>query len=176
MLKTLKTFSLLLVFCLSYPSLALAVSSDSLPEKKIETKSPKPSAIDLYNAGTALLKNKQFRQAQILFEKALKSDETLAEAHNNLAYSLRQQGSEFFEKALTHYNRAIELDPKLMEAYEYRGALYVLQGKLDLARKDLEVLKTNNSPLATELEYVIQNGKEKEDINQDPGIVDPIKK
>jgi tetratricopeptide (TPR) repeat protein len=173
-----KQIGLALILTWLHTNLALAAPSKRIPEDKStpNVSSPAPTAIDLYNQGTTLLKQKQFKQAQTLFEQALKADETLAEAHNNLAYALRQQGSDFFEKALIHYNRAIELDPKLMEAYEYRGTLYVLQGKLALAQQDLEILKQNNSPLATELEYVIKNGKEPEDTEANPGVVDPIKK
>jgi hypothetical protein len=61
-----------------------------------------------------------------------------------------------------HYNRALEIKPKLAEAYMYRGVLHVQMGNKDLANKDLETLKSLNVGLATELQYVISNGREKE--------------
>src|SRR6476620_1402622 len=51
-------------------------------------------------------------------------DTGFAEAYNNLAFTLRKQGSANFQKSLAYYNKAIQLKPKLAEAYMYRGVLY----------------------------------------------------
>ena len=78
---------------------------------------------------------------------------------------LRRQGPEHYEEALKHYNRAIELNPNLPEPYMYRGVLYVQMDRKDLAEGDYETLVKANSPLSTELSYVIDNGREKEPEN-----------
>ena len=75
---------------------------------------------------------------------------------------MRKQGPEHFEEALGHYNRAIELKPKLPEPYMYRGVLYVQLNNKELAEQDYMKLQKMNSDLANELRYVIDNGKEKE--------------
>ncbi len=76
------------VLCLLISALvagvALAGGSDTKPA---EAKQP---GVTEYNAGVALMKAKKFDQAQAKFEAALTQDEKLAEAHNNLAYSLRK--------------------------------------------------------------------------------------
>ena len=67
---------------------------------------------------------KRFAQAQKKFEQAVKLEPNFAEAYNNLAFTLRKQGSGNYKQSLAYYNKAIELKPKLAEAYMYRGVLY----------------------------------------------------
>jgi len=125
----------------------------------------KPSAskdIQYYNDGVELILDKKFAKAETRFRKALERNERFAEAHNNLAYTLRKQGPGHYDEALKHYNRAIELNPRLPEPYMYRGVLHVQMGNKDLALKDHETLMAMNSGLAKELEYVVVNGREKE--------------
>ncbi|MBR9985911.1 MAG: tetratricopeptide repeat protein [Desulfosarcina sp.] len=127
--------------------------------------SVKPSvsnAAQYYNAGVDLMLAKQFTDAEKQFRKALERNERFAEAHNNLAYTLRKQGPDDYAEALEHYNRAIELKPNMAEPYMYRGVLHIQMGKPFLAQEDHNKLVAMNSPLAAELQYVIENGREKE--------------
>jgi Flp pilus assembly protein TadD len=101
------------------------------------------------------MRDKKYAAAQKKFEQALAVDETLAEAHNNLAFSLRLQGAHNFERALTHYNRALELKPDLARAYMYRGVLFVQMGDYDRARADYATLLSLDQELATKLERAI---------------------
>ena len=72
---------------------------------------------------------KRFPEAEAKFEQAVKENPKFAEAHNNLGYTLRKQGAAHFQKSLEHYNTAIALEPKLAEAYMYRGVLYTEMGR-----------------------------------------------
>jgi tetratricopeptide (TPR) repeat protein len=87
-----------------------AVESDPLPVREGGTRQ---RAVTAYNDGVTLMVEKRYAAAQQKFEEALAADERLAEAHNNLAFSLRMQGTHNFERALKHYNRALELKPDL---------------------------------------------------------------
>jgi Tfp pilus assembly protein PilF len=129
-----------------------AVESDPLP---VPAGSPRETAVRAYNEGVQRLVERNFAAAQHQFEVALRLEETLAEAHNNLAYSLRMQGAHNFERSLKHYNRAIELKPGLAQAYMYRGVLFTQVGDLDRARADLQRLLTLDRELAVRLEKVI---------------------
>lgn len=131
---------------------AAAVESDPLP---IPPAGSRAAAVRLYNDGVSLLLTKDFRQAQQKFEAALAFDEQLAVAHNNLAYVLRMQGPHNFEVSLTHYNRAIALEPKLAQAYMYRGVLFMQRGDQARARQDLERLRQLDAKLAADLARVI---------------------
>jgi len=131
---------------------ARAVESDPLP---VPTGTPRENAVTSYNDGVALLLDGKYAAAQAKFEAALAEDEKLAEAHNNLAFSLRMQGSRNFDRALLHYNRALELKPDLAQAYMYRGVLFTQMGDTARARADHERLLKLDPRLATELEAVI---------------------
>lgn len=127
--------------------------------------SVKPSVsndVQYYNTGVELMLDKEFSEAEKQFRKAIDRNERFAEAHNNLAYTLRKQGPDHYAGALVHYNRAIELKPKLAEPYMYRGVLHTQMGNRSLALDDHSSLVGMNSPLAAELQYVVENGREKE--------------
>jgi Flp pilus assembly protein TadD len=102
----------------------------------------------------------QFARAQAEFEDALDRNPNMAEAHNNLGYSLRKQGAENYQKALDHYNRAIELDANLAEAYMYRGVLHMLMGNEEKALQDHRTLTGLDRGLADALQAAIASGEE----------------
>ena len=150
-----KTITTAIALIILYASLAMAAGSPSV----------KPSIskdVKYYNTGVELMMNKQFSRAEDHFRKALARNERFAEAHNNLAYTLRKQGPDHYAEALRHYNRAIELKPELAEPYMYRGVLHTQMGNRKLALNDHDKLVAMNSPLAAELQYVVENGREKE--------------
>jgi tetratricopeptide (TPR) repeat protein len=120
------------------------------------------SAVGVYNEGVALMGAKRFAQAQKKFEQAIKLDPNFAEAYNNLAFTLRKQGSGNFKQSLAYYNKAIELKPKLAEAYMYRGVLYTQMGRKADAQADLASLKKLDAGLAKELEEYFETGKEED--------------
>ncbi len=119
-------------------------------------------AVAAYNQGVELMQEKQFAQAQKKFEQAVKQDPSFAEAYNNLAFTLRKQGKANYQKSLTLYNKAIDLKPKLAEAYMYRGVLYTQMGRKADAQADLATLKKLDSRLAKELEEFFETGKEED--------------
>jgi Flp pilus assembly protein TadD len=129
-----------------------ADESDPLPAAK---GTPRERAVNAYNEGVELMRHKHYAAAQEKFEQALALDETLAEAHNNLAFSLRMQGAQNFERALHHYNRALELKPDLAQAYMYRGVLFTHMGDLTRARADHAKLLALDRELAAKLESII---------------------
>ncbi len=145
--------SIIISFLLIAPNVMAAGSAPKTPAVSKDVK--------LYNQGVKLMLDKKFAKAEKQFRKALERNERLAEAHNNLAYTLRKQGPDHFDEALMHYNRAIELSPNLPEPYMYRGVLYVQMGNKSLALEDHKKLLAMGSPLAAELEYVVVNGREK---------------
>lgn len=148
---------LLTIACLFFSGVALAAGSGS----SSGSSSSLSRAERLYNDGVEYMLDLDFSRAENKFRSALKRDDDWAEAHNNLAYTLRKQGRDNYFQALFHYNKAIELSPQLPEPYMYRGVLHVQMDRVDLARRDLDTLVSMNSTLAAELQYVIDNKKEK---------------
>jgi tetratricopeptide (TPR) repeat protein len=137
--------------------------SEKVPAPSPQAKQENP-AIKAYNEGVDLMQAKQFAKAQAKFEQAIKADPKLAEAHNNLAFVLRKQGSQNFQLSLEHYNKAIQLKPGLAEAYMYRGVLYTQMGRKADAQADLTKLQKMNPHLAKELEDFIKTGKEDDEL------------
>jgi tetratricopeptide (TPR) repeat protein len=131
---------------------AAAIESDPLPVPK---GGAAPRGVTAYNAGVKLMVEKRYAAAQQKFEEALAADERLAEAHNNLAFSLRMQGAVNRERALRHYDRALELKPQLAQAYMYRGVLFTQMGNLARARADHAKLLALDPQLAGKLERII---------------------
>jgi Tfp pilus assembly protein PilF len=131
---------------------AAAIETDPLPVPK---GTPREQAIIAYNEGVQLMRDKHYAAAQEKFEQALALDETLAEAHNNLAFSLRLQSTHNFERALQHYARALELKPDLARAHMYRGVLFTQMGDLARARADHAKLLALDQELAAKLERII---------------------
>ena len=121
------------------------------------------SAFKVYNQGVDLMRAKKFAAAQIKFEQAIHDNPDFAEAHNNLGFTLRQQGPQNYAKALEHYNKAIQLKPSMAETYEYRGVLFAKMGKKSDAEKDLATLKKLNQKLAGELADFLKTGKEEDE-------------
>jgi tetratricopeptide (TPR) repeat protein len=105
-------------------------------------------SITIYNQGVELMLAKRFPEAQARFEQAVKENPRFAEAHNNLGYTLRKQGAANYQKSLEHYDIAIQLKPKLAEAYMYRGVLYTEMGRKVDAEADLAALQKLNPQLA----------------------------
>jgi tetratricopeptide (TPR) repeat protein len=137
-----------------------ADESDPLPAPR---GIPHERAVKAYNEGVKLMRDKHYAAAQEQFEQALALNEALAEAHNNLAFSLRMQGTHNFDRALKHYNRALELKPDLARAYMYRGVLFTQLGDLTRARADHAQLLTLNQELAAKLERIIAGAGERDD-------------
>jgi tetratricopeptide (TPR) repeat protein len=131
------------------------VGADESPRLQVPKDTSRARAVKAYNDGVKLMRDKKYAPAQKKFEQALAVDETLAEAHNNLAFSLRLQGAHNFERALTHYNRALELKPDLARAYMYRGVLFAQMGDVGRARADYAKLLGLDQELAAKLERII---------------------
>ena len=156
--------SLSLLLALSLVLVSGAVLASGSPEKPptppSQPETPPMPGVEAYNQGVRLMKKEKFPEAQAKFEEALAANPELAEAHNNLGYSLRKQGTEHYAEALEHYNQAIAMKPKLAEAYMYRGVLHMLMGHEDLALADHKSLTGMNRKLADELEKAIASKEE----------------
>ena len=141
-------------------TMALAfISTAAFAAGSAPSTSKKPG-VDSYNEGVKLMQDGQFARAQAEFEAALDRNPNMAEAHNNLGYSLRKQGTANYQKALEHYNRAIELDVNLAEAYMYRGVLHMLMGNEEKALQDHRTLTGLDRGLADALQAAIASGEE----------------
>ncbi|MEX0724753.1 MAG: tetratricopeptide repeat protein [Planctomycetaceae bacterium] len=93
----------------------------------------------LLSEAKSLLRAGELPQAIELFQKILKLDERLVEAHEGLAASYYMQKS--FPEAITHFQRVSVLDPRKAAALINVGAIYNRMGEhqkaVDILRKGL---------------------------------------
>jgi tetratricopeptide (TPR) repeat protein len=68
-----------------------------------------------------------------------------------------------YAEAQRLFEQALELNPKLAQAYMYRGVLFTQMGDLPRARGDLERLKGLDRELAAKLERVIADSAVRDD-------------
>ena len=153
---------LCVLFGLSYAAPSAPPPPPSVGGASGGSESVVPPENSFYNDGVKLLFKKQWAAAEKQFLAVVAINPAMAEGHNNLAYVLRKQGEQNYAKSLEHYNRAIELKPKMAEAYMYRGALHLFMGHSDLAKADYETLKARRSKFAKHLMKIMETGKEEE--------------
>ena len=95
----------------------------------------KPAA---YNEAVALIKAKNYLDAINKLKKAEQSAKDDADIQNLLGFSYRKLGN--LDEAATHYNKALDLDPKHKGALEYQGELFLMLGDKAAAEDNLEKL------------------------------------
>ena len=113
-----------------------------LKAKKLEKKDKVEKALTLYS------------KAYEKLEKAYAEDKKNPDILNYLGYTLRKTGD--FKKAETYYLKGLELDAGHLGINEYLGELYVQTGRIELAKKRLDVLKDCKCEEYEELKELIE--------------------
>ena len=91
-----------------------------------------------YNKAVALIKAENYLDAITKLKKAKQSAKDDADIQNLLGFSYRKLGN--LDEAATHYNKALDLDPKHKGALEYQGELFLMLGDKAAAEDNLEKL------------------------------------
>jgi Flp pilus assembly protein TadD len=92
-----------------------------------------------YAAGKAAIAAKDWSTAIRLLSSAALRDTRNADIENYLGYAYRQSGR--LEPAFTHYQRALELNPRHRGAHEYIGEAYLMANNLAKAEEHLAALQ-----------------------------------
>ena len=131
-------------------------------DEKIEKGSPEKGAYKLIKKAKKQEKKGKLKKAEKKYKRAL---DLLLEANkltpgnpdilNYLGFALRKTGD--LEKAEIFYLKGLELDAGHLGINEYLGELYVQTNRIDLAKKNLEVLNGCNCEEYKELKELIDN-------------------
>jgi tetratricopeptide (TPR) repeat protein len=86
----------------------------------------------------ALAKAHRYDEALAMLD-TLKNPNT-AEALNYRGYATRKLGRT--DEGISYYLKSVELDPKYAKVREYLGEAYVIKGRIDLAKDQLNTIKS----------------------------------
>jgi tetratricopeptide (TPR) repeat protein len=92
-----------------------------------------------YAAGRAAIAAKDWSAAIRSLSSAALRDTRNADIENYLGYAYRQSGQ--LQPAFTHYQRALQLDPRHRGAHEYIGEAYLIANNLTKAEEHLAALQ-----------------------------------
>ncbi len=116
-----------------------AVMTTAIAEPYEDT--PDASAGDPdYAAGQAAMEQNNWTEAVKRFHQAAQRDPDSADLHNYLGFSYRNLKQ--MDLAFTHYQRAIELNPRHRGAHEYIGEAYLMMHDLPSAERHLAALRS----------------------------------
>jgi tetratricopeptide (TPR) repeat protein len=149
--------SILLTFCLaagafSSPAFALGGSSsgDSMPtckkgqvydqktKKCVDQRSADISDENRTDYAYALAQDHRYDEALAMLD-TLQNPNT-AEALNYRGYATRKLGRT--DEGISYYLKSVDLDPKYAKVREYLGEAYVIKGRLDLAKDQLNTIQS----------------------------------
>ena len=112
-----------------------------------------PSTTNRYSFGEALLKVKNFREAEYQFREVKRRDPESYAGDYGLGKMHAQ--TENFDKAIEHFDHALDLEPTFYDALAEIGYTYADMGAIDKARQTEEKLEKLDEDLALILKYYI---------------------
>lgn len=128
-MKSTVPLALLLSALAFTPALTMAVDSDVSPPVSAE-----------HAAGKKAIEAKDWNAAIRSLTAAEQRDSRNADIQNLLGYSYRNAGQ--LDAAFSHYERALQLDPRHRGAREYLGEAYLMASNLPKAEEQLAALKS----------------------------------
>ena len=108
--------------------------------------------------GKIVKAKKKYSRAQKFLLKSNKEKPLQADTLNYLGFTTRKLGD--YKKGEEYYLLGLQIEPNHNGINEYLGELYVVTGRIDLAKERLEVLKNCGCEEFNELKQIIEGKKE----------------
>ena len=152
-------FTLLIIIALTNNSFSAGTSSDSSDGSSNYTKAKNliKAAKKYEKKGKTEKAVKRYTKAQKLLLKSNEKKPLQADTLNYLGFTTRKLGD--YEKGEEFYLQGLQIEPNHRGINEYLGELYVVTGRMDMAKERLEVLKTCNCEEYDELKEIIEGTK-----------------
>ena len=100
---------------------------------------------------------KRYAKAQKILIKSNKKKPNKADTLNYLGFTTRKLGD--FENGEKYYLQGLAIDPSHIGINEYLGELYIVTGRIDLAKERLQVLANCNCKEYSKLKEIISGTK-----------------
>ena len=157
-MKNLLIASLLLLTFIQ-PSFSAGSSSDSSTTKTDYEKAIKyvKQAKKYEEKGKTDKAQKRYQKAQKLLIASNAEIPNKADTLNYLGFTTRKLGD--FETGEKYYLEGLAIEPNHIGINEYLGELYVATGRMELAKKRLNILKNCNCKEFEELKEIIEGKK-----------------
>ena len=152
-------YTLLIIIALTNNSFSAGTSSDSSDGSSNYTKAKNliKAAKKYEKKGKTEKAVKRYTKAQKLLLKSNEKTPLQADTLNYLGFTTRKLGD--YEKGEEFYLQGLQIEPNHKGINEYLGELYVVTGRMDMAKERLEVLKTCNCKEYDELKEIIEGTK-----------------
>ena len=149
----------LLTFAFLQPSFGAGSSSDGGNSKTDYEKAVKfvEQGKKYDEKGKTDKAQKRYKKAQKLLLKSNKEIPGKADTLNYLGFTTRKLGD--FETGEKYYLEGLAIKPDHVGINEYLGELYVVTGRINLAKERLDVLKNCNCEEFEELKEIIEGNK-----------------
>ena len=152
-------YTLLIVVAFTNISFGAGSSNDSSEGSSNYTKAKNliKAAKKYETKGKIEKAQKRYQKAQKLLLISNKKKPLQADTLNYLGFTTRKLGD--YKKGEEFYLQGLQIEPNHKGINEYLGELYVVTGRMDMAKERLEVLKTCNCEEFNELKQIIEGTK-----------------
>jgi tetratricopeptide (TPR) repeat protein len=152
-------YTLLIIIAFTNNSFSAGTSSDSSDSSSSYTKAKNliKAAKKYEIKGKTEKALKRYTKAQKLLLTSNEKKPLQADTLNYLGFTTRKLGD--YEKGEEFYLQGLQIEPNHKGINEYLGELYVVTGRMDMAKERLQVLKTCNCEEYAELKGIIEGTK-----------------
>jgi tetratricopeptide (TPR) repeat protein len=152
-------YTLLIIIAFTNNSFSAGTSSDSSDSSPNYTKAKNliKAAKKYEKKGKTEKALERYTKAQKLLLKSNEKKPLQADTLNYLGFTTRKLGD--YEKGEEFYLQGLQIEPNHKGINEYLGELYVVTGRIDMAKERLQVLRTCNCEEYDELKEIIEGTK-----------------
>ena len=152
-------YTLLIIIAFTNNSFSAGTSSDSSDSSSSYTKAKNliKAAKKYEKKGKTEKALKRYTKAQKLLLTSNEKKPLQADTLNYLGFTTRKLGD--YEKGEEFYLQGLQIEPNHKGINEYLGELYIVTGRIDMAKERLQVLKTCNCEEYAELKGIIEGTK-----------------